>query len=327
MKFAFCCSLTVIWTISVQAFVARPWVTDYKSSQLFSSFDSTAAANRLVEQLIDRINNKGDHANQEIQDIIHQLTVSETDPTNVTDFDGLIGYYNVSCALTSNKSDNPVGGKWTRNGSTRYLWVIRRTLQHVLEKRPNSIPNAVAQAINVIRLDLLFGLIPVWIVLRGDAVPISQDQGISTTRLLSDLSARTVRVYFDQPRIAFGKFAFSFGPTSSVVLDTPYVDSRIRIGKGGTSGTLFVFRRVNDTEATAEWKWLLDDRQKFFTKRKAFVVLGTVGILGACGIQFFEGVGRRMSLSAMFLSFICLIWTTLATGGIETRGETYTPGK
>lgn len=307
--------------------MARPWVTDYKSLQLLSSLDSSAEAGRLVNQLIDRIDNKGDNADEDIKDIIHQLTVSEKVPANVSDFDRLIGYYNVSCTLTTNPRDNPVGGKWTRNGSTRYLWVIRRTLQHVLEKRPNSISNAVAQAINVIRLDLLLGLIPVWIVLRGDAVPISQDHGSPATRLLPDLSARAVRVYFDRPRIAFGKLAFSFGPTSSVVLDTPYVDSSIRIGKGGTSGTLFVFRRVNDTEATAEWKWLLDDRQKFLSKRKMTLLLGTVGTLSALGIRFLEGIGKRVSLSAMIFSFIGLIWATLATGGIETRGETYAPGK
>jgi hypothetical protein len=325
-------SLTVIWRSSVHAFVARSWATDYYQynsfhSPSFFSLESTARAGDLVDQLIQRIDKKGENAEKEIKDIIQQLTVHETEPANASDFDPLIGYYNVSCTLTSNPRDNPVGGKWTRNGSTRNLWVIRRTLQHVLEKGPNSIPNAVAQAVNVIRLDLLFGLVPVWIVLRGDAVPISQDNASPARKLLTDLSGRAVRVYFDRPRIAFGKVAFSFGPTSSVVLDTPYVDTRIRIGKGGTSGTLFVFRRVNDTEATAEWKWLLDERQKFLSKRKTTLLLGTLGLFSMLGVRFLEGLGRRISLSGVFLSSLCLIWASVATGGIETRGETYTPGK
>ncbi len=330
------CSLCIVvlaW--SAQAFVGRPRIPlsrqPFRSSG--SSFQSTAAKDGLVDQLIDCID-KSEHSDsddnhKQVKDIISRLSNDTTSNTTDVDFNSLIGYYNVSCTLTSHPQDNPVGGKWTRNGSTRYLWVIRRTLQHVLEKRPDSIPMAIAQAINVIRLDLLFGRIPVWIVLRGDAVPVCTDDNnqAKATVLLPDLSSRAVRVYFDRPRIAFGKFVFSLGPTSSVVLDTPYVDSRIRIGKGGTSGTLFVFRRVEDLEATTEWKWLLDDKQKFITKQKAAIVLGAIGILNALGYKLLDGIARSVSLGGTIVSTLCLLWVALGTGGIETRGETYAPGK
>lgn len=347
---------TEFWVTPAAAYAplsSRPFIV--KSSGLQSSFIqsrvfsfwvgspshrfmSTAAGDEiLVNQLIESVEQRGDSQSsaeddQNIKAVIHQLTRNNS--TDV-DFDALIGYYNVSCTLTARPKDNPVGGKWTRRGSTQNLWVIRRTLQHVLPKRPNGLANAVAQAVNVIRLDLLFGWIPVWIVLRGDAVPLNRDDddrnAASNPKLLPDLSPWAIRAYFDRPRIAFGKIVFSFGPTSSVVLDTPYVDQRIRIGKGGTSGTLFVFRRVpeDDTEATTEWKWLLDeDRQKsFVTKRKAAVAVGLVGIMSALTAAFFQGLTRTLSVATTLLSSICLIWITLGTGGIETRGDTYARGK
>lgn len=321
----------------------------------------------LVDNLLEAIemrnnNNNGDiETDKKIKNLIQELTDNESATSSSSsasslstpsDFDALLGYYNVSCTLTARPNDNPVGGKWTRNGSTYYsagganknttpkLWVIRRTLQHLLPKRENSsIPNAVAQAINVIRLDLLFGWIPVWIVLRGDAVPLDQDtdnyddDDKKSPALVPGLSSRAVRAYFDRPRIAFGKrLVFSFGPTSSVVLDAPYVDERIRVGKGGTSGTLFVFRRVpqEDAEATTEWKWLLEeDRQKsFVTKRKAAMTIGVVGILSALGSKLLVGgVAQKISLTSTLLSTIGLIWVALGTGGIETRGDTYARGK
>ena len=97
----------------------------------------------------------------DIHETIKQLTSTQLiNASSTSDFDGLIGYYNVTCTLTARPNDNPVGGKWTRK-STKNLWVIRRTLQHILPKRPDGLANAVAQAVNVIRLDLFFGLLPV----------------------------------------------------------------------------------------------------------------------------------------------------------------------
>jgi hypothetical protein len=364
------------------------WATRSTATTSLASMASDTNKEELVDRLLNVIDqqkkekengtssSRGDSSDAEIKEMIQQLSSTTTTATttatedsktvtsatntnsSTTDFEALFGYYNVSCTLTARPNDNPVGGKWTRNGSTRHLWVIRRTLQHILpldDKSTSITKNAVAQAINVIRLDLLFGLIPVWIVLRGDAVPLDQDLNDNDnddsndsnddydTRnkkktkpnptLLPGLSSRAVRAYFDRPRIAFGKrWVFSFGPTSSVVLDAPYADSNIRIGKGGTSGTLFVFARVSedDTEATEEWKWLLDeDRQgSFVTKRKAAATMGVVATLSALGSQLLiKGVMQKVSIAATLLSTIGLIWVALGTGGIETRGDTYARGK
>ena len=91
--------------------------------------------------------------------------------------------------------------------------------------------------------------------------------------------------------LPFGKLAFTLGPTSSVVIDTPYVDDRIRIGIGGTSGTKFVFARVNDNdkEATDDWKWLLE-QPSILTKKKTSWILAMIAAVSSC-------VGLRMSMS------------------------------
>lgn len=290
-----------------------------KAYSATSKSDSSASANVTTE---------------DIQETIKQLTSTQLlNASSTSDFDGLIGYYNVTRTLTARPNDNPVGGKWTRK-SAKNLWVIRRTLQHILPKRPDGLANAVAQAVNVIRLDLFFGLLPVWIVLRGDAVPLSEEDMSEEERpaLLPGLSPLAVRAYFDRPRIAFGRrWTFSFGPTSSVVLDTPYVDSRVRIGKGGTSGTLFVFSRVadEDTEATSEWKWLLEqDTRKFVTKRKATASLGVYGVVSAIATQVLAaGLARKVAMSNLLVAVLGLVWVSLGTGGIETRGDTYATGK
>jgi hypothetical protein len=322
-----------------------------------------------VDQLLEQVQpvQQEDEASQreKIDDLIGQLssTTQTSSSTNTPDFDSLIGYYNVSYTLTSRPDDNPVGGKWTRS---QRLWKIRRTLQHILPLETNNNNNdndnnstnplAVAQAINIVILDCLWGLLPIIIVLRGDAVPLSQDdpnkqQESKTKQLLPDLSPITVRAYFDRPRIAVGKrLVFSLGPTSSVVLDTPYIDDRIRIGKGGTSGSKFVFARIalgddennndnnnnNDEEATESWKWLLERKAQssLITKRKASWGMAALAVTSSI-IGFWRmppnvnvvGVWKLMAKASSILSWLSLGWILSSTGGIETRGETFTPGE
>jgi hypothetical protein len=99
-----------------------------------------------------------------------------------------------------------------------------------------------------------------WPVLQGDAVSLDKDNTCdsngdsSKSSLLPNLTHRAVRAYFHQPRIAIGKFCFSHGPTSSVVIGSPYVDDHIQIGKGGTDKYfLFAYLKM-DTKTTGKWK-------------------------------------------------------------------------
>ena len=312
------------------------------------SIETDELVQHLLDQIKSHISTPGSTdiaSNLGIEETITKLSSTQTsNATMDPKFDDLFGYYNVSCTLTTRPKENPVGGKWTRRSRINF-WVIRRTLQHILPRRPGGLVNAVAQAVNIIQLDLLFGAMPVWIVLRGDVVPlindventIDEEKGTGRTRrrrqsppLLPQLSSRAVRAYFDRPRIAFGRWTFSFGPTSSVVLDTPYVDSRIRIGKGGTSGTLFVFSRVaeEDAEAMTGWEWLVDqDASKFVTQRSAALASVIYGVTSGLATQVLEGMYRKVAWGNLALSVIGLLWVAFATGGIETRGGTFARGK
>ena len=82
----------------------------------------------------------------------------------------------------------------------------------------------------------LFGILPVSIGLRGNLVSIPEVKDGPDT-------LNTVKVFFDPPEIALpGGIATRFGPSSSVVLTTTYVDDRVRLGRG-SRGSLFVFTR------------------------------------------------------------------------------------
>jgi hypothetical protein len=186
------------------------------------------------------------------------------------------------------------------------------------------------------------GLWPIWTVLRGDAVPLGKnntddDNGDSpkSLLLLPNLTHRAVRAYLDRPRIAIGNLCGSLGPASTVVIDTPYVDDRmrIRIDKGGTLGTQFVVLRVpeTDTEATDKWQWLLGcTESSCITKRKASWGLATAGMDSQC--RRMASIDRpplpaSISITSTILSVVALLGVVLSTGGIETRGGTYAPGK
>jgi hypothetical protein len=279
--------------------------------------------------------------------------MTKADPTV---FEPLLGYYNVSYTLTTRPKDNPVGGKWTR------LWKVQRMLQHILPA--DDISNAsstsavvVAQVVNAIRFDLLGGIIGIWVLLRGDAVPLVQDEADKRAAeqdtiisqkgnppLLPNLSHRTVRVYFDKPRIGLRFFrggankktvvcerVLSLGPTSSVVLDTPYVDHQIRIGKGGTSGSQFIFTRVleEDWDAREGWKWVLADAdRKTLSKNQLMIRVGICGILSILAFNVLRRtVAKRIAGMFAMGSAVIITWLTLSTGGIEVRGDTYTKGR
>jgi hypothetical protein len=78
-----------------------------------------------------------------------------------------------------------------------------------------------------------------------------------------------------------------------------------------------------------ERKWLLEcTESSFITKRKASRILATAGILSSIGWRLLTGLSRRVSITSTILSVIALLGVLLvSTGGIETRGGTYVPGK
>ena len=187
----------------------------------------------------------------------------------------------------------------------------------------------VAEAVNVITLEALWKVIHLSIILRGDAVPLStQERNSSSSNnekknaIKGPLSNLAVRAYFDRPRIVLGergRFSFSLGPKSSVVLDTTYLDEVIRIGKGGTSGTRFIFKRcANDDREAEDFKSLLLMKSIGKAKLSSFLLVLVAGS-GILGNRYIGSkiVSRSVSavLSILFLAVL------FSTGGIERDQE------
>jgi hypothetical protein len=275
-------------------------------------------------------------------------------------FDPILGNYNVTYTLPpEDKSDDrPVGGKWSRNP----LFSIQRSYQHLVQ--PTQVQGAapsdnsavkeksatsVAQVVNVIVVRFL--LWTVHVILRGDAYALSADERslivLGRRTLAASLSDRTVRADFDPPRIIVSTrviapfrrrhspqvaekalVSVSLGPQSSVVLDTPYCDSRIRIGKG-SKGSLFVFSRLNpddDKSSTAfaesdAWRELLQIRP--VGKLPLLVVLGSMSLsaLSASLTLFASGArawNRLWSIPLGLASMLATLGIAFSSGGIES---------
>lgn len=206
---------------------------------------------------------------------------------------------------------------------------------NIQEVNENNVRPVVAEAVNVITLEALWNIIHLNIILRGDAVPLTlhernlsrmkggEGQGDSDCRPLTNLA---VKAYFDKPKIIIrGKkkgwaLNLCLGPKSSVVLDTTYLDRELRIGKGGTSGTRFVFKRCDDGDIEAEeFKSLLLNKSTGKGKLLS-ILLFVAGTAGLAGNQFRSSkiVVRSISLvsSLLFLGVLC------STGGIEQDSTT-----
>lgn len=249
---------------------------------------------------------------------------------DATRFTPLVGLYDVSATLTARPNDNPVGGKWTRsNGIMQKFLRTRRTFQHILPVNDTGRGNlfgqgqkVVGEAVNVISLDALFGWIRIYVILRGDAVPLTLEERTNTTQLKQPLSNLAVKALFDPPRIFFGRrgrLNLKIGPQTSVLLDATYCDPLVRIGMGGTSGTRFVFGRCpgGDTEAN-EFRGLL--LQKPVQKLKALVALGCltsgglyVAIAGHASRMLRVLLGGGLSLFSSLLFGL----VAFSSGGIE----------
>ncbi len=268
-------------------------------------------------------------------------------------FQPTIGLYNVSYVLSKRKGENPVGGKWTRkNRLAQRLLSTRRTMQHIIpanstsigqlelnvtkyemsnkkknkskeeglntQKKTADVRPVVAEAVNVITLDALWNLIRVSIILRGDAVPLTKEERTSPM-MNNPLTSLAIKAFFDPPRIVVGKTGrflnLCLGPKSSVVLDTTYVDDKIRIGMGGTSGTRFIFTKcARDDKEAEEFKKLLvmkpTGKSKILTALLSFA--GAGGLLGK-----YHLIPKILSQLLSFTSLLIFVRTLLSTGGIE----------
>ena len=242
------------------------------------------------------------------------------DDDQPVNFTAVLGNYNVTHVIPSKPNEKPVGGKWSR-GPAQALLKTRRTLQHLLAPKQTK---SVAEAVNVISLSALGDLFRIHVILRGDAfsmTPLERHDVIQTRQTPGGLSPRTVRADFDAPRIivARGKTSLvnlSVGPSSSVVLDTPYCDERIRIGKG-SRGSWFIFKPCLDDEAK-EWKGWIEQRP--VRKSKALAVLAATLGIGIAGVQQ-KGIWRISGAVLSTVSLLCGAVIAFSNGGIEQDGN------
>jgi len=254
----------------------------------------------------------------EVSSLESQFTSTEEhdDPKR---FNPLIGLYEVASVITNNDKENPVGGKWTRSGGfAQKLFKTRKTYQHILPYNSTGLARydgqkSVAEAINVVSLDGLCGLLRATVILRGDAVPLTPQElkDMNTNRTITLLSNLAIRANFDAPRIFFGKRqgrrknAFKYlplqlGPISDVVLDTSFNDQFVRIGMGGTSGTRFIFTRTSDDDDEAlEYKALL--QQPPAKKPKLLGIMASI-LLASFYIAFGNGIKLAASITPSFVT-------------------------
>jgi hypothetical protein len=264
--------------------------------------------------------------------------VGEIDDSDLNRFDRLIGLYNVAFVKTVIEGENPVGGKWTRkNGLAQKILRTRRTFQHILpvnetgrgaRKVQTSAGelDVVGEAVNVVSLDSLWGLIRATIILRGDAVALNATERIDNT--CQQLSALSVRALFDAPRIIVGKTGqflnINVGPKTSVILDTLYIDDKVRLGLGGRSGSRFVFERcaVDDVEAN-EFRSLI--------ARKPWGKVRTlVSLLTGSGLGTYAAMSRGYNIIGGCVAAVASIVAALIVfsgGGIEADDRSVNEAK
>lgn len=226
---------------------------------------------------------------------------------------------------------------------TDRLITSRRTFQHVLPVNStgcstatttsNDTPPIVAEAINVISFDALFKLVRLTVILRGDATPLTDEERTNTDndndedgKDVGRLSNLAVRLAYDPPRIVFGRTGrlvnIQLGPSTDVLLDTTYVDDIVRVGKGGTSGTKFIFTRCSastvngggaDGNETEEFRGLLARRPARRSR-----ILSYLGSFVGMGLF---SVSRGYRLTGGLLAFVASLVSAgvvFSTGGVET---------
>lgn len=251
-----------------------------------------------------------------IQDLISKLEAEGTSQDFFAD-GSVYGNYEVSyVGASSSRIANPAGGRW-RGRFGRLLCPTRGLFQHILRGAGEEVIG-----VNVVQAALL-GLLPLAVVLRGSALQTTPEErtDVAAQRCTpGGLSENAAQVSFDAPVVAIGSLTsfipplrLQVGPVSSVVLDAPYVDERIRIGKGA-SGIRFVFRRTEDASAEC-WRRVIARRP--LSGKAVGIAISIVGIIGTARALLASAWLPIVTvwLPATLLGLAC----TRSSGGIVRR--------
>ena len=300
-----------------------------------------------------------DHDGNEAED----CGVGAPNEDSGTLFNPLLGYYEVTRSLPppgpNNRADRPVGGKW--GNLKNPIASLHKSYQHLLPPfRHNTAKGpaaaVVAQVINLVSIRILGGLLWIHVVLRGDATPLTVEERKSLAadrNTPQGLSNRTVRADFDPPRIVLATagvttttaqtlsnnaastpstgvpntfrtlFCASLGPTSSVVLDTPYCRGNVRIGKG-SRGSWFVFRRLSPNGVEEEAAVALCDTLTNVKPVRQSVLTGALSMSALLGGVAMTRLPRWTLLGSIpytIVTALAAIATAWSTGGIQQRRD------
>ena len=210
----------------------------------------------------------------------------------------------------------------------------------------SSAASASAVAVNLLRFKL-FGVLPGAVVLAGPVTPLESGASSSSSSSTQNPARNRVRASFDSPRISIGGPMVNLpvlrlGPTSVVHLDTTYLGPRLRISRGATSGTPFVFKHLSEPGATAEtssaldaavakswaeaevWRPLVRSNADLSGKHVgvAFMAFGFATWVAAAVMSMVRGTGPLpdpvLSVSTYGLAAIGAALAT-STGGIDER--------
>ena len=163
----------------------------------------------------------------------------------------------------------------------------------------------------------LFKFITVSVILKGIIEKITENDRLSLTEKFGTvLSPGTVRADFDSPLITIGGVGIRIGPNSNVVLDTPYLDGKIRLGVGAR-GSSFIFKRTLDDKAN---NWKIDISRKALPAKQAGFFLfsfGTVVFNLFSNFQniYFSFFKNSIAFSTILFGLILL----LTSGGIRVQ--------
>jgi len=212
----------------------------------------------------------------------------------------LYGNYDVSFVSSGNEQrGNPAGGGY-RGGLGKLLFDSRGVYQHIVkatddaDDRPIVINYIVGKAFKAFFLS---------VILRGRAQALTEEQ---RKALGASLGPSTVKAEFEPPLLGVSLdvnkpplFSLRVGPPSSVVLDTPSVTPKVRLGRG-SRGSLFVFTRCpqdDPADASDAYKRVLLDERGPLKGRRVGLALS---VLGACAARLaWTSLSKAVSATAM----------------------------
>ena len=283
---------------------------DNRNSKLEASKLSSFLESQLLDLTsdTDRGNDITQSSKQEAREIMKALGAGYE--RNALQDPRLYGNFEVAYVDSGDVQEqrgNPAGGGF-RGNLAKFIYNTDGIYQHILKNPTGDGPLIVNYVSGV-----LFGLIPLAVILRGVARKLAEKEKNAISKKYNTvLSEATVRANFEPPLLAVGSRRFllpvRIGPQSSVVLDTPYLSNSVRLGVG-SRGSLFAFTR---TEASKSDQWKIAFKTRAVRARRlGFALFALTLLLWRSGT--FIGTKTPAMIIRRFISITTTTTTTTNT--------------